>query len=132
MLRFRLRTLLIAVAVLAVPMAWVGYSLRWIAERQEWLSSNSKSILDVVKRPSVSAPAGLWLLGESGCPQIVVWEDDEAKRARELFPEASVVTLPTGGSSIEIIDLSHVFLPGPLPAPSPSSARSLRPLPDGK
>jgi len=30
MFSFRLRTLLIAVAVLAVPMARMGYSLRWI------------------------------------------------------------------------------------------------------
>lgn len=61
--RFRLRTLLIAVTVLTVPMAWVGYSLSWIAERR----AARESGLDMYPFENpVSAPFSLRLFGEPG------------------------------------------------------------------
>lgn len=105
MFRFRLRTLLIVVAVLAVPMAWVESSLRWIAERekavplivrQEWeyLADQSKR---GVARPR--SPGLLWMFGEEGLPELYRFDelsDDEREhweRAKRLFPEAKVITI---------------------------------------
>ena len=51
MLRFRLRTLMIVVAVLAVPMAWVGYSLRWIEERRVALEDDVLVVAHPEARP---------------------------------------------------------------------------------
>jgi hypothetical protein len=33
-IRFRLRTLLISVVLLSIPLGWAGYSLAWIRERE--------------------------------------------------------------------------------------------------
>lgn len=101
MLRFRLRTLLIAVAILAVPMAWVGHSLRWIEQRRAaivsiygrgfyWLDRLSGFGNDSFERPD--APGLLWLFGERGQsgivrPKLTTYTREELER---LFPEAEV------------------------------------------
>jgi hypothetical protein len=86
MLHFRLRTLLIVVAVLAVPCAWVGYSLRWI-EKRHALCDNGALPLDLT-----SAPAGLWIFGAQGAKVIIYgWTDEEKREAESLFPEARVI-----------------------------------------
>ena len=89
MLRFRLRTLLIAVAVLAVPMTWVGYSLRWIAERRAMIDLHEVKVEMALKAPIQRAPGGLWIFGERGRPFVFV-EPGYGEAARALFPEAKV------------------------------------------
>src|SRR5262245_22598584 len=69
--QFRLRTLLIAVAVLAVPCAWVGYSLRWIGERHRLLE-DARFTLSAWDTAPPTAPAGLWLFGEQGATNLMV------------------------------------------------------------
>jgi hypothetical protein len=103
MLRFRLRTLLIAVAVLAMPMAWVGYSLRWIEERHralgEWhyrLNTNA-----ALPYPRTNAPGCLWLFGEMGF-SVLHWSHDAPGTREEierLFPEAEIREIALSASS---------------------------------
>ena len=90
--QFRLRALLIGVAVLAVPMAWVGYSLRWVAERQGFLKSHRTTVLSLPLY-SLHAPRGLWLFGDWGAFEIYVagYSLDETEQAVRLFPEARIV-----------------------------------------
>ena len=100
--QFRLRTLLIAVAVLAVPMAWVGYSLNWIRQRHAILDrqpprvwSSSWGLLPT----TANAPGGLWLFGERGEP-VLFWEPgsrEDVTQMEQLFPEAHVVVVKEPG-----------------------------------
>jgi len=102
MLRFRLRTLLIAVAVLAVPCAWVNYTLRWIEQRRLLFRYTAQRI-DIWHTPQRRAPGGLWLLGESGVTTIEIVGGDRANyeaRARRLFPEATVIVYPPWDGTI--------------------------------
>ena len=99
--QFRLRTLLIAVAVLAVPCAWVGYSLSWIRQRHEFLAMENVGSMQtdgvpisgghpIAAPPEFKrAPGCLWLLRERGCFGVIVPRPlmPEAKR---LFPEARI------------------------------------------
>jgi hypothetical protein len=91
MLRFHLRTLLIVVALLAVPCAWVSYSLRWIRDRRELLNRPCAMALEIPGEVVV-APGGLWLFGEWGYAEISIdWNAPmDADEARRLFPEALV------------------------------------------
>jgi hypothetical protein len=114
MLRFSLRTLLIVVTALAVPMAWAGYSLRWIAERHdrlergqwidhvmhgapEWtLHKNGvrragQWCIDDSWPARTRAPCGLWLFGEQGY-EFLIYDGlrQEMIEAERLFPEATI------------------------------------------
>jgi hypothetical protein len=92
-IRFRLRTLLIALAVLAVPMAWVSYSLRWIAERHAALGGEKILSGPVELDTEITwPPAALWFFGESGYEKLF-WYGSPSKieEIRRLFPEAAVV-----------------------------------------
>ena len=96
MLRFRLRTMLIGVAVLAVPMAWVGYQLNWIRQRQAMLESGR--VYPTGKHgmaSEVPAPGWLGLFGETGWRFLSSVEatPEEFAEATRLFPESEVVTL---------------------------------------
>ena len=73
---FRLRTLLVLVLVLSIPLAWVGYSLAWIRERHRVLERyriDSPAIVfpgppkTKIDRP---APSDLALFGEEGVESV--------------------------------------------------------------
>ena len=66
---FRLRTALLAVIVLSVPLAWVAYSLNWIRERHVALAYFSELELYFLgeppyDEPPARAPGLLWVFGE--------------------------------------------------------------------
>ena len=94
--RFRLRTLLVAVFVVSVPLAWVAYSLNWIRARQAALSEMERYFLLSVHDPyRPKAPALLWIFGEQGVPRlrcphtdVPTYTEAELSRLMELFPEA--------------------------------------------
>src|SRR4051812_34791406 len=94
MFRFRLRTLLMIVALLAMPMAWVGYSLRWIRERREGGGLHPEStVIPIFPRAapeSTPAPGGLWIFGERGRYFVFARRGDKNRMAR-LFPESLVL-----------------------------------------
>ncbi len=90
MFRFRLRTLLIAVAVLAVPCAWVGYQLNWIRQRHAEGSLWPKGIPRwATQTPYPRGPGFLWMFGEYGRYQVFCRRGD-FERISRLFPEAHV------------------------------------------
>lgn len=70
-IRFRLRTLLIAITLLCTTFAWVRYSQQWIEQRHALLASGTLlTCQQIPELPApfaiVFAPRGLWLLGEEG------------------------------------------------------------------
>ena len=88
---FRLRTLLIVVALLSVPLGWVGYSLRWIEQRREAFAIGRVAMPEPDCR---IAPGWLWFFGEQGWGEI--WcqpNPGEVDAIEELFPEACVSPL---------------------------------------
>ena len=84
--RFRLRTLLVAIAIMSPVLAWVAHSLNWIRERHAMLNGEWN---DSDMPPATLAPGGLWLLGEQGWPRVFV-QRQRVDEARLLFPEAIV------------------------------------------
>ena len=95
---FRLRTLFAVVAVVALPLGWVAYSLNWIRERQAVFAHNVVAAADPHKGPR-SAPRCLWVFGERGWSFIAIEtfkqtplydRDPLINRTRRLFPEAYV------------------------------------------
>lgn len=89
--RFGLRTLLIVVAIVALPLAWTCHRLRWIQQRQAFRAAHADKMTwraPVYYEPQ--APAGLWLFGESG---VIAWRVDllnemDRTEAQRLFPES--------------------------------------------
>ena len=100
MFRFRLRTMLIGVAVLCPVFAWVGYSLRWIEHRRALRalshSSDTFFLPEMAENQGITAPCGLWIFGEEGVA--VFWmprgPQDRIEAAQRLFPEAKIETGP--------------------------------------
>jgi len=86
-LTFRLRTMIVAVVVLSIPLAWVGYSLNWIRVRQRWFYAEGHDF--IYDGPSVLAPAGLGIFGESG-NRVIACSKAEYDHAVALFPEATI------------------------------------------
>jgi Leucine-rich repeat (LRR) protein len=77
MLRFRLRTLLIAIAVLGVGLGWLAYERRQIAERRDELAAHGFSVVSGSVLPSWHS----WLVG-----------DDDPKHATAVFADHTRVT----------------------------------------
>jgi hypothetical protein len=97
---FRLRTLLVMVAVLSAPLAWAGRSLFWINRR----SAAAKEAIACafcpagdfpVSGPKVFARWPLHIFGELGADFIWMKPGTDEERVRQvaiLFPEARVGT----------------------------------------
>ena len=92
--QFRLRTLLVAVLLVSIPLAWVGYSLNWIRQRRAAVQ-NPELKLVIPTHNYPDAPGGLWLFGEQGqhafirCPDY--WTNEQVNRIRRLFPETRIL-----------------------------------------
>lgn len=99
MLRFRLRTLLILIAVASPLLAWSGYSLKWIRGRHQALADTpmfpSAGCMMTDWEP-IPAPGWLRLFGETGRDRIDAVDAPPAQieRLTRLFPEAQVVNFP--------------------------------------
>jgi len=89
--QFKLRTLLIGMALLSIPCAWISHSLNWIRQRNA--ASYYTSDLRTGKEGPFDrgirlAPGGLWLFGEAGTNTILYRKGDDPSELRRLFPEA--------------------------------------------
>ncbi len=84
---FSLRTLLVAMTLSCLCLGWVKSALNWINDRQDVLVKKVASA-----KGYVTAPGGLWILGERGCRVISLPEASPLsyEEAIELFPEASI------------------------------------------
>ena len=98
MSRFRLKTLLVAIALLSVPIAWVAYQLNWIQQRHSFIAKyctgNDSNARDYFHYDEL--PWGLALFGETRHWRLDVPQEQQ-KRALELFPEA-IINPPHGNS----------------------------------
>ena len=99
--QFRLRTMLIAVALLAVPCAYVAHEARFVAARKEWLTQHSQLArngetipLPTYLSPRTELPIVRRLLGDESCDRVPIDSADEEQRAEELFPEAVMIVKP--------------------------------------
>ncbi len=113
--RFRLRSLLVLMAIAA---AWVAWNTRWIRQRHDFIAEKKASYARRGGDPAhyhvgggtAQAPMSLWLLGERGFEvlqfDVYVEHYDENRtfgsyreiqqqqvRARILFPEVTVIDI---------------------------------------
>lgn len=84
--QFSLRTLLIVVTLLAPVFGWVGHSLSWIRQRQEWRDIH-RGDQGWETGTDIRAPGGLWLFGEHGERNIPVSYPNDVPHVERLFPE---------------------------------------------
>ena len=87
--RFRLRTLLIAIALLSIPMSWVAYQLSWIRQRHEFLLRRTFFEYEGFVLPAKHLPWSLSLFGEKA-EDIVFTTSKTSDEAKRLFPESQI------------------------------------------
>jgi hypothetical protein len=105
--QFSLRTLLVAVTLLAI---WLGYAIPWIQKRHAFLSQPDL-IIEFNDTPpttlnkwgdtrTVMAPLAVALLGDRGVVSLWlppnVWSPESEATARRLFPEARLMKIENG------------------------------------
>jgi hypothetical protein len=113
--QFSLRTMLIGVMLVSIPLAWVGYSLNWIRQRREMIERGRafRAWPETVTR---DAPSGLWIFGERGS-QILASEPTDMEKVKHLFPEADVFKNPYPSEAAPIFrhrGKAHRFPPAQL------------------
>ena len=101
--RFSLRTLFVAVTLLAIPLGWLGYSVHWIRQRHAALAASGPAAGWTTQNmgwegfplsPERQAPGLLWLFGELGVSRIHISHgpsDKEVAHLKSLFPEAAIL-----------------------------------------
>jgi hypothetical protein len=89
--RFSLRTLLVLIALISIPMAWTAYQLNWIRQRHEFLRQYIKSPMEVAP---AAAPWQLRFFGEDGIVGLYDVPPEVRERADKLFPEAKAILTP--------------------------------------
>ena len=93
--RFRLRTLLMAVAIVAVgPLGWVAYCKSWIRQRHEMLPKHSAPRVPTPNPPyaPIEPPGLLWVFGELGTYKLT-WSPASTESLDDLqraFPESKI------------------------------------------
>jgi hypothetical protein len=91
--RFSLRTLLIAIALLSIPMGWVACQLNWIRQRREFMLLHGSSVRDPQK-PNSKLPWSLRAFGEQGYDYLLRIPADFVSEATALFPESEINPKP--------------------------------------
>jgi hypothetical protein len=87
----------VLMALAALPMSWVAYSLSWIRARHAALVPATAERLGIVVSfpdgASDRVPGGLWLFGETSAHSIYFGlnpSDDDVATIQRLFPEATI------------------------------------------
>ena len=103
-LRFNLRMLMVAMTLLGLAFAWIGMSVKWIRDREAFLTLKGQHYFRGISQNGIGAvdpPAGLWLFGELGIQDIEILTtadrataDEIVQEGRRLFPEATVSASP--------------------------------------
>jgi hypothetical protein len=88
--QFSLRTLLIGVTLLAVPLGYVGWQAKIVRERGAFLENHFCLSAEHSPTGPVEAPWMLRVLGAKPIYYVLVWNQADAERAASLFPEAIV------------------------------------------
>jgi len=93
--RYRLRTLFVAVLLLAIPLGWIAVQLKWIhdrRERLEWIKDGRAYYIYAPDEPSIS----FWRrwMGDRNIEQLMLVQEQvsqaELEEIRSLFPEAEI------------------------------------------
>jgi hypothetical protein len=118
-----------AVAVCSSTL-WIALALSWIKQRHE----AAETVVDRENGAApVTAPGGLWLLGEEGVYQVVCLSDSRGTidRVQRLFPESKIVAayLPTKNQVQDELHDSRGMPIVPVPTPSPFNERKWFKLP---
>lgn len=103
MLRFRLRTLLIAVAVLAAVVAPLSCQVRWIQARHDALERRLAVRYPYgcpAARPLPLNAWGILLLGERMEPDPLMCMPVDVPQVQQLFPEAIVIPADPSATSL--------------------------------
>ena len=88
--QFSLRMLFVAVAVVCIPLSWIGYHLNWIRQRHAFLAQYPTLPVSEDREARAKLPFGLDILDES--PHMYIEAPREhQKEAARLFPEALVI-----------------------------------------
>ena len=102
--RFSLRTLLVVVFVVSIPLAWVAYQLNWVRERHKFLrmlavdakerSSFLRSeVPHLYPQPKRTLPIVARIIGEQPYSLIILpqsYSQILIEEARSLFPESII------------------------------------------
>jgi len=104
--QFRLRTLLIVIALLATALGWLGWQLRFIRSRRMAMDETRKWAVETNQmrralpywtevRDPEEIPWYRRALGDATVARVLIINgggatDDDARRLRELFPEADI------------------------------------------
>ena len=90
--RFSLRTLFILVTLFSIYLWW---ALDWKRQRHEFLKSHNATPVHHAKQfqQYLKAPVALWLVGEPGYLQILIYypTEKQLKEGQRLFPEAKLM-----------------------------------------
>lgn len=89
--QFRLRTLLIGVVVLSVPLAYVAHEWRIVLARKEWVARHRISVQLAPSPPPPPVSLVRRLMGDEPEGHVAIFSAGELSRAKELFPEAEIV-----------------------------------------
>jgi hypothetical protein len=93
--RFSLRGMLVWVLYISL-LIWYFTQMHWSNQRSRWRISNRAT----VRSTQGQAPLGLRLVGELGESRIEIKNgtQDQIAEAQRLFPEATVVAVPTANT----------------------------------
>jgi hypothetical protein len=91
--RYSLRTLFVVVTLFA---CWLAYSLTWVRQRHEFLSTESPQAIVFDGEMAALPPGMLWILNEQGVGRIIILSNGPAsselvRAAKRLFPEAELL-----------------------------------------
>ncbi len=94
--QFRLRTLLIGMALLALPGAYLGHEAKIVAARKAWLAAHFTGAFKGARpfNPDKAPSALRRFLGDEPYNRIDLFSTDEIPAAEKLFPEAQVGLSP--------------------------------------
>jgi hypothetical protein len=101
--QFSLRTMFVVMTLACVGVGlatWIQKSREWIRQRNRALDLNQirereDGWFPIASGPKITAPGLLWLFGEIGTSEVVVFGDAQhMDEIRSLFPEAVVTYLP--------------------------------------
>lgn len=115
--QFRLRTLLVGVVLISVPLAYVAHEARIVAERKAWVAAHpTRAFLTTVKKGDRrQIPLIRHLLGDEQQSMVVVVTEDQIQMAQSLFPEADIAFVNLG---------LNFDIPANLPRDPPASPES--------
>ena len=94
--QFRLRTLLVGVALLAIPGAYVGHEAKIVSAQRVWIAEH-RATVSIFKGVDDNRPSAIRrFLGDEDYGEVMIVSDADLAEAKALFPEAYVTSSMPG------------------------------------